>query len=105
MWGFLKRFPILYIHFKMMHMIKIMLRISAIVLLFPAVCFAQEKVDMAMMQKIRDEEKNNSQVAMIAHNLTDVCGPRLTNSPGYKRSIEWITKTFNEWGLQNAGPE
>ena len=31
----------------------------------------------------KDEEKNNSQVTMIAHNLTDVCGPRLTNSPGY----------------------
>ena len=44
---------------------------------------AQETVDMQMMQKIKDEAKNNSQVAMIAHNLTDVCGPRLTNSPGY----------------------
>jgi carboxypeptidase Q len=66
---------------------------------------AQEKVDMSMMQKIKDEEKNSSQITTIAHNITDVCGPRLTNSPGYRRAIELITKTFKDWGLQNAGPE
>ncbi len=52
---------------------------------------AQETVDMAMMQKIKDEAKLNSQVAMIAHNITDVCGPRLTNSPGYNCALDWIT--------------
>lgn len=66
---------------------------------------AQEKVDMAIMQQIKEEEKNNSQVEMIAHYLTDVCGPRLTNSPGYNRALDWVTKTFKEWGLVNAGRE
>ena len=66
---------------------------------------AQETVDMQMMQKIKDEEKQHSQIEMIAHNLTDVCGPRLTNSPGYKRALDWTTATFKSWGLQNAGPE
>lgn len=66
---------------------------------------AQENVDMAMMQKIRDEEKNNSQVTMLAHNITDVCGPRLTNSPGYNCALAWITQTCKTWGLQNAGRE
>ena len=42
---------------------------------------------------------------MIAHKLTDVCGPRLTNSPGFKRALAWVTQTLKEWGLQNAGPE
>jgi carboxypeptidase Q len=75
-------------------------------MLQPLILFAQqETVDLQMVQKIKDEEKEHSQIAMIAHNITDVCGPRLTNSPGYRRSLEWITKTFNEWGLQNAGPE
>ena len=68
-------------------------------------CPAQETVDMAMMQKIKDEEKTNSQIAMIAHNLTDVCGPRLTNSPGYNRALDWVTQICKEWGLQNAGRE
>ncbi len=69
------------------------------------ILFAQETVDMQMMQKIKDEEKNNSQVAMIAHNLTDVCGPRLTNSPGYNCALDWITEICKKWGLQNAGRE
>ena len=66
---------------------------------------AQETVDLPMMQKIKDEEKNNSQIAMIAHNLIDVCGPRLTNSPGYRRALDWVTEICNKWGLQNAGRE
>ena len=66
---------------------------------------AQETVDMQMMQKIKDEEKNNSQIIMIAHNITDVCGPRLTNSPGYNRSLDWVTQICKQWGLQNAGRE
>jgi hypothetical protein len=43
--------------------------------LLPVVLYAQEeKVDMEMIKKIRDEEMNRSQVAMIAHYLTDVSG-------------------------------
>lgn len=66
---------------------------------------AQETVDMQVMQKIKDEEKNNSQIAMIAHHLTDVCGPRLTNSPGYNRALDWVIQTCKQWGLVNAGRE
>src|SRR5690242_15978540 len=76
-----------------------------LLLLTPSVLFAQEKVDLQMMQKIKDEESKHSQIEMIAHNITDVCGPRLTNSPGYKRAIDWTTQTLKQWGLQNAGPE
>ncbi|GAB2813569.1 zinc-binding metallopeptidase family protein [Ferruginibacter profundus] len=81
--------------------------LSAISLVFFIVstAAAQETVDMAMMQKIKDEEKNNSQVKMIAHNITDVCGPRLTNSPGYNRALDWVTQICKTWGLQNAGRE
>lgn len=66
---------------------------------------AQEMADTAMMQKIKDEEKNNSQVTMIAHHITDVCGPRLTNSPGYNCALDWVVETCKKWGLQNAARE
>jgi len=81
--------------------------LSTIALLFfvASFAFAQETVDMAIMQKIKDEEKNNSQITMIAHNITDVCGPRLTNSPGYNRALDWVTQICKTWGLQNAGRE
>ena len=79
---------------------------SSIILLFIInIVAAQETVDMAIMQKIKDEEKMNSQIAMIAHNLPDVCGPRLTNSPGYNRALDWVTELCKQWGLQNAGRE
>jgi len=74
-------------------------------ILLVAFSFAQEKVDMQMMQKIKDEEKNNSQIQMISYNLTDVVGPRLTNSPGYNRALDWVTSTCKKWGLVNAGRE
>ena len=81
--------------------------LSTISLLFIIINFAaaQESIDMAIMQKIKDEEKSNSQISMIAHNITDVCGPRLTNSPGYNHSLDWITAICKKWGLQNAGRE
>jgi hypothetical protein len=34
--------------------------------------------------------------------LTDVIGPRLTNSPGMKRANEWTRDQMAKWGLQNA---
>ncbi|MEP6583844.1 MAG: M20/M25/M40 family metallo-hydrolase [Ginsengibacter sp.] len=70
-----------------------------------SIAAAQENVDMQMMQRIKDEEKNNSQVTMIAHNITDVCGPRLTNSPGYDRALDWVTAICKKWDLQKAGRE
>jgi len=76
-----------------------------LMLLSTALVFSQEKVDTLMMQKIKDEEKNNSQISTIAHNITDVCGSRLTNSPGYNCALDWITKTLKEWGIINAGRE
>ena len=88
--------------------IKIMKKIFSILV---PLCFifnllaAQETVNLQMMQKIKDEEKANSQIAMLAYNITDVCGPRLTNSPGYKRALDWITDICKKWGLANAGPE
>jgi carboxypeptidase Q len=78
---------------------------STIILFVFAFAFSQEKVDLQVMEKIREEERTHSQIAMIAHNITDVCGARLTNSPGYKRAVNWVTQTFKEWGLQNAGSE
>src|SRR5215813_12417344 len=65
----------------------------------------EEKIDTEMIKKIRDQEMNHSQVAMIAHFLTDVSGPRLTNSPGYKRAANWCVSELKSWGIVNAATE
>ncbi|MBS1603950.1 MAG: hypothetical protein JST42_14885, partial [Bacteroidetes bacterium] len=72
-------------------------------ILSPALSFAQ--VDAAMTAKIREEGLNHSQIPQIAHALTDVSGPRLTNSPGYHQAAAWIVKTLQGWGLKNAQTE
>ena len=54
------------------------------------------------IDKIKDEGMNRSQVMSTLSYLTDVIGPRLTNSPGMKRANEWTRDTMAKWGMQNA---
>ena len=76
------------------------------VLLAIAIPFAgrtqAEKIDLAMMQKIRKEGLENSKVMDIAFNLTDKSGNRLTASPGFMRAASYAKETLAGWGLQNA---
>jgi carboxypeptidase Q len=69
-------------------------------LILPSV--AQEKLDTAMVSRIKKEGFENSQVMDILSMLTDVHGPRLTNSPGYKRAAEYAKTTMESWGLQQV---
>ncbi|HKP69991.1 MAG TPA: M28 family peptidase, partial [Pyrinomonadaceae bacterium] len=56
----------------------------------------------AVIDKIRDEGMNHSQVMQTLSYLTDVIGGRLTNSPSMKRANEWTRDTMAKWGMQNA---
>ena len=53
---------------------------------------ATEKVDYDAIYKIKQEGFQNSRVMDIMSWLTDVYGPRLTNSPGFRKSGEWAVK-------------
>jgi hypothetical protein len=81
----------------------------AAVLIFCLTAGAQvaqvEKVDLEMMKKIREEGMQRSQVMETLSWLTDVHGPRLTNSPQYKAASEWAKGKLTGWGLQNANLE
>jgi len=66
---------------------------------------AQEAVDLDVVQQIREEGLERSQMDPLAQYLTDVVGPRLTASPGIYRAREWIAEQFNEWGLENINIE
>jgi carboxypeptidase Q len=61
-----------------------------------------ETPDMIAVNKIIEEGMNNSKVMQHAFYLTDVAGPRLTNSPGYQRAAEWAVKELKKWGIENA---
>ena len=61
-----------------------------------------EKLDLDAIYKIKDEGLQRSKVMEIESYLTDVYGPRLTNSPDYREAGEWTQKTMKEWGLSNV---
>jgi carboxypeptidase Q len=64
-----------------------------------------EKLDYAMLGRIRDEGMGRSQIMDHISWLSDVYGPRLTGSPGMQQASEWAMKKFTEWGLANAHQE
>jgi hypothetical protein len=55
-----------------------------------------------VIDKIRDEGMNHSQVMQTLSYLSDVIGQRLTGSPSLRHANEWTRDTFTKWGLQNA---
>jgi hypothetical protein len=61
---------------------------------------SQEKIDYKVIEKIRDEGFNRSQVMDFASYMTDVLGPRFSNSPGYTKAAEWAKKKFEEFGIK-----
>jgi carboxypeptidase Q len=74
-------------------------------LLVAGMAHAQEKVDLDMTAKIRQEAFQRSQVMATLNHLTDVIGPRLTNSPAMAEANRWSRSKFSEWGLANVHDE
>lgn len=68
----------------------------------PAVSLAQTGGSSDVIAKIRDEGMNRSQAMATISYLTDVIGPRLTNSPNQRRANQWTKQQLEKWGLQNA---
>ena len=66
---------------------------------------ANDSSDLSVVNRIRDEALNHSQVMKHMLYLTDVHGPRLTNSPGYDAAADWIVGQAKKWGLENAAKE
>ncbi|HYK58449.1 MAG TPA: M20/M25/M40 family metallo-hydrolase [Bryobacteraceae bacterium] len=65
--------------------------------LFPAL--AEERVDLDMVHRIKSEALENSKVMEHLFYLTDVYGPRVTNSPGFFGAADWVVKQLGEWGI------
>jgi carboxypeptidase Q len=76
-----------------------LLSISAIVMA------AQDNVDRSVLSHIKQEAFQNSQVMDDLFYLTDVYGPRLTNSPGHKQAAEWVMQRLRDYGLENVHEE
>jgi carboxypeptidase Q len=81
------------------------LALAAAVVSFALPLAAQEKVDVATIERIKSEELNRSQVMDIMSWLSDVYGPRLTWSPNATRARDWAMGRMKSWGLANVHDE
>ena len=64
--------------------------------LFTVVLCAEEKTDLAAIQRIKKEAFQNSKVMDHLFWLTDVYGPRLTGSPGFTAAANWTVKRLKK---------
>jgi carboxypeptidase Q len=78
--------------------------IVAFLICFSTTLFAQtaDEPDGALVLKLRNEGMENSRVMEILSMLTEMNGPRLTNSPGYKRAAEYAKKSLESWGVERV---
>ncbi len=75
--------------------------LAAASLLLPSLLWAA-KPDPEVLNAIRDQGFNHSQVMQTLQHLTDRIGPRLTNSPQMREANRWTMEQLKAWGLANA---
>ncbi len=80
--------------------------LGALLTLQSVQCLAQapavpDAPDLKVVDMIKKEGLENSQVMETISYLTDVHGPRLTGSPMSKRAAQWTLTRVKEWGLEN----
>jgi carboxypeptidase Q len=75
---------------------------AVLFVVLPLAAQAPSQADLYGIYQIKDEGFNHSQVMDIISYLSDVYGPRLTNSPDIKEAANWTTGKMKEWQLANV---
>jgi carboxypeptidase Q len=70
--------------------------------ILPLVAQTTEPVDWTAVQRLKDEGLNRSRVMDTISHLTDLHGPRLTNSPNMHRAAEFVRARMNEFGIESV---
>ena len=60
---------------------------------------AAEDVDLGVVHRLKAEAFQNGQVMDHLFQLTDVNGPRLSGSRGYRSAADWTVRTLKGWAL------
>src|SRR5215472_17456633 len=63
---------------------------------------AGDKVDLDALAQIKNEAYQHSQVMENFYYMSEVYGPRVTNTRNHRAAAEWAMKQMKEWGLQNV---
>ncbi len=59
-------------------------------------------VDLSVLNEIKWQAFNNSQVMDHLFYISDVYGPRINGSPNHRAAAEWIVKRLESYGLKNV---
>jgi hypothetical protein len=73
-----------------------------VAVLVAGAAFAADSPDLEVVHRIKQEAFKRSQVMETLFHMTDVLGPRLTNSPGMDAAAAWAMEQAVEWGLENV---
>jgi Zn-dependent M28 family amino/carboxypeptidase len=76
-----------------------------VIIFFVQFSFAQQASDEQIINQIKTEAMEKSQVMETLSYLTDVFGARLTSSPNIKAAQNWTREKLTSWGLKNANIE
>ena len=80
--------------------------VTCTALLLFSVASAQEmggdKVDLDVLNQIKHEAFQNSQVMEHLYYMSEVYGPRVNNSRNHRAAAEWAMQQMKAWGLKNV---
>src|SRR6266849_9332745 len=78
------------------------LAVFVLLVVMPVAAQAPSQSELSAIHQIKEEGFANSKVMEIMSYLTDVYGPRLTNSPNIKEAAAWTAAKMKEWQLANV---
>ena len=76
--------------------------LAVLLAVIPMAAQAPSNSELYAIHQIREEGFSDSKVMEIIRYLSDVYGPRLTNSPNIKEAAKWTTDKMSEWKLSNV---
>jgi carboxypeptidase Q len=68
----------------------------------PAQEMAGDKVDLDVLAQIKTEAYQHSQVMENLYYISEVYGPRITNSRNHRAAAEWAMQQMKAWGMKNV---
>jgi len=68
----------------------------------PLAAQAPNQAELSAIHEIKDIGFNHSEIMDTISYLSDVYGPRLTNSPDIKEAAAWTTEQMKKWQLSNV---
>src|SRR5277367_4051018 len=78
------------------------MRTTLLALLAVSALVAQDRSDLNIVNQIKAEAFEHSQVMDTLGYLTDIYGPRLTASPEFLQAAQWAQKRLQSYGAQNV---